>query len=69
MFEMAEPADAALAGRDPISQQLGVADQRVQSWFRPFGGTAPTGYLRDQAGAPDDSSSAPAMRYSPASQR
>jgi hypothetical protein len=54
MFEMAEPADAALAGHDPISQQLGVADQRVQSWFRAFGGTAPTGYRRDQAGALDD---------------
>jgi hypothetical protein len=54
MFEMAEPADAAVAGHDPINQQLGVADQRVQSWFRAFGGTAPTGYLRDQAGAPDD---------------
>jgi hypothetical protein len=54
MFEMAEPADAALAGHDPINQQLGVADQRVQSWFHAFGGTAPTGYLRDQAGAPDD---------------
>jgi hypothetical protein len=54
MFEMAEPADAALAGHDPISQQLGVADQRVQSWFRAFGGTAPTGYLRDQTGALDD---------------
>ena len=50
MFEMAEPADAAVPGHDPISQQLGVADQRVQSWFRAFGGTAPTGYLRDQAG-------------------
>ena len=51
---MAEPADAALAGHDAISQQLGVADQRVESWFHAFGGTAPTGYLRDQAGAPDD---------------
>jgi hypothetical protein len=55
MFEMAEPADAALAGHDPINQQLGVADQRVESWFRAFDGTAPTGYLRNQAGAPNDS--------------
>jgi hypothetical protein len=54
MFEMAEPADAALAGHDPIHQQLGVADQRVESWFQPFGGTSPTGYLRDRDGAPDD---------------
>ena len=54
MFDMTEPADAALAGHDPINQQLGVADQRVESWFQAFGGTAPTGYLRDRAGAPDD---------------
>lgn len=45
---------AALAGHDPINQQLGAADQRVPSWFRAFGGTAPTGYLRDQIDAPDD---------------
>jgi hypothetical protein len=54
MFEMAEPADAALAGHDTINQQLGVADQRVESWFQPFGGTSPTGYLRHRDGAPDD---------------
>jgi len=48
LFEMSEPADAALAGHDPINQQLGVADQRVQAWFEPFGGTAPTGYLDDR---------------------
>lgn len=42
---MEEPADAALAEHDPVNQQLGVADQRVESWFRPFGGTLPTGYL------------------------
>ena len=30
MFETTEPADAALAGHDPINQQLGVADQRVE---------------------------------------
>lgn len=47
MFEMAEPADAALAGHDPISVQMGVADQRIESWFDPFGGTIPTGYLND----------------------
>jgi hypothetical protein len=40
MFEMAEPADAALAGQDPINQQLGVADQRVEAWFYSFGGTS-----------------------------
>jgi hypothetical protein len=54
MFEMAEPADAALAGHDPNNQKLDVADQRVESWLHAFGGTAPTSYLREQAGAPDD---------------
>lgn len=45
MFDMVEPADAALAEYDPIHQQLGVADQRVEAWFKPFGGTIPTGYI------------------------
>lgn len=49
MFEMEEPADAALAGHDPINQQLGVADQRIGSWFDPFSWAAPTGYLADRA--------------------
>jgi hypothetical protein len=48
LFRMAEPADAALAGHDRINRQLGVVDQRVESWFTPFGGTAPTGYLHDR---------------------
>lgn len=54
MFEMAEPADAALAGHDPINQQLGVADQRVESWFYAFGGTSQTGYLKDRADGQED---------------
>jgi hypothetical protein len=56
MFEMDEPADAALAGHDPINQQLAVADQRVESWFRPFEWTAPTGYLAepDEVGEEED---------------
>jgi hypothetical protein len=45
MFDMEEPADAALAEHDPVHQQLGVADHRVENWFRPFAGTMPTGYL------------------------
>ena len=49
IFEMEEPADAALAGHDPINQQLGVADQRIGSWFDPFSWAAPTGYLADRA--------------------
>ena len=35
MFEMEEPADAALARHDPVNQQLGVADQRIEAWFDP----------------------------------
>lgn len=45
MFKMREPGDAALAGNDPMSRQLGVVDQRIESWFRPFGGIVPTGYI------------------------
>lgn len=48
MFAMEEPADAALAGHDPIKLELGVADQRIESWFLPFGWTAPTGYLAER---------------------
>lgn len=45
MFHMAEPADAALAGHSELNHQLGVVDQRLEAWFLPFGGTAPTGHL------------------------
>jgi hypothetical protein len=45
MFDMREPGDAALAGHDPISRQAGVVDQRIESWFKPFGWTIPTGYI------------------------
>jgi len=45
MFNMREPADAALAGHDPISRMTGVADQRIESWFKAFGGTLATGYI------------------------
>jgi hypothetical protein len=39
-----------------------VVDQRVESWFKPFGGVAPTGHLhvdeaggdRDERDSPDD---------------
>ncbi len=48
MFEMGEPGDAAMAGHDPINQQLGVVDQRVEAWFDAFGGTSPTGYLSER---------------------
>jgi hypothetical protein len=49
MFAMEEPSDAALAGHSFIHQQIGVADQRIEAWFVPFGGVAPTGYLHDRA--------------------
>ena len=38
LFRMAEPADAAVAGHEEINRELGVVDQRVESWFAPFGG-------------------------------
>lgn len=49
MFEMEEPADAALARHDPVNHQLGVADQGIESWFDPFSWAAPTGYLAEPA--------------------
>ena len=45
MFEMKEPSDAAVAGHDPINRQLGVADQRIEAWFEPFGHVVATGHL------------------------
>lgn len=43
MFRMKEPGDAALMGHSFTYQQTGVADQRVEAWFKAFGGTTPTG--------------------------
>lgn len=45
LFEMREPADAAVAGQTPTNVQLGVVDQRIEAWFQPFGWTSQTGYL------------------------
>jgi hypothetical protein len=49
LFGMAEPADAAVSRHDPFNRELGVVDQRLESWFRPFSWTSPTGYLDDPA--------------------
>lgn len=51
MFEMAEPADAAVEGHHPIKRAAGVVDQRLEAWFRPFGGVTLTGYLDESADA------------------
>jgi PAS domain-containing protein len=45
LWDMAEPADAAVAGQSEHYEQQGVVDQRVEAWLVPFGWTAPTGYL------------------------
>ncbi|MCW3019402.1 MAG: hypothetical protein JWN10_1710 [Solirubrobacterales bacterium] len=45
LFEMSEPSDAAVMGHSPISREMGVTDQRLESWFKPFTWTIPTGYL------------------------
>jgi hypothetical protein len=45
MFEMEEPADAALAGHSQVNRQMGSVDQRLEAWFEPFGTAAPTGHL------------------------
>jgi hypothetical protein len=52
LFEMSEPADAALAGHDLIKRQLGVVDQRIEAWFQPFGGVTSTGYLHETSDEP-----------------
>jgi len=46
LFDMFEPADAALAGHDAVNQQIGKVDQRLEAWFRPFGGVNASGYYR-----------------------
>ena len=50
LFDMAEPADAALAGHSEINRQLAVVDQRLEAWFRPFAWALPTGYLDARLG-------------------
>lgn len=50
LFEMEEPADAALAGHSQINRQMGVVDQRIEAWFQPFGGVPGTGHLNERAG-------------------
>jgi hypothetical protein len=45
MFDMEEPADAAVAGHSARNVQMGIADQRLEAWFEPFSWTIATGYL------------------------
>jgi hypothetical protein len=59
LFEMKEPADAALAFRSPISRQLGIADQRIEAWFTPFGGFPTTGHLSEAGDRPRGMSDLP----------
>lgn len=54
LFEMSEPSDAALAGHDPLKRELGVVDQRIEAWFKPFSWTIPTGYLGGRRGGTDE---------------
>lgn len=49
MFEMEEPADAALAGHSPVNRRLGSADQRLEAWFAPLNPAAPTGHLSESS--------------------
>jgi DNA-binding transcriptional ArsR family regulator len=46
LFDMREPADAAVAGHLPRNEQLGIVDQRLEAWFVAFDGTPTTGHLR-----------------------
>jgi hypothetical protein len=52
MFDMREPSDAAASRYRLRAQQMGIADQTVEHWLDPFGWTAPTGYLRQNAEPP-----------------
>jgi hypothetical protein len=36
LYDMEEPADAAVHGHDRISRQMGKADMRVEAWFEPM---------------------------------
>lgn len=45
LFEMHEPADAALSAHDPERRALGVVDQRIEAWFEPFGDEPRLGHL------------------------
>jgi len=45
MMAWKEPADAAVARHDGSASAAGAVDQRLEAWFRPFAGAAPTGYL------------------------
>jgi hypothetical protein len=54
LFRMEEPADAAIAGHSPLNRQMGVVDQRLESWFYPFGGVPGTGYLDERTEESED---------------
>lgn len=49
MFDMREPADAAVAADSPISKKMGIVDQRLEAWFHPFGSVVETGYLHERS--------------------
>lgn len=36
LYDMAEPADAAVHGHNEITRQMGKADMRVEAWFDPM---------------------------------
>jgi hypothetical protein len=56
LFEMEEPADAALATTNPINIMMGKADMRVEEWFQPFyggnQGFAPHPFYNERAASP-----------------
>jgi hypothetical protein len=49
LYEMEEPADAAIAGHSWINRQAGVVDQRLEAWFRPFGGVPGARHLTERS--------------------
>jgi hypothetical protein len=45
IFEMTDPADAAVVEATVVYEVMGIADQRIGAWFQPFGYSVPTGHL------------------------
>jgi hypothetical protein len=59
LFDMREPADAAVADEDPVVRQMGIADQRMEAWFEPFWGLPATGHLAARTDRPEVLSALP----------
>jgi hypothetical protein len=48
LFRIGQSGEAPFALRRRAARRLGVADQRPETWFLPFGGNAATGHLGER---------------------